>query len=60
MLIGDTRAIVVGNYSQELDKLRQREHIYFASQHYAAGILEGLAHYGFDMEQSVTLAKNRT
>lgn len=46
MLIGDTRAIVVGNYSQELEKLRHNEHIYFASQHYAAGILEGLAHYG--------------
>lgn len=45
MLIGDTRAIVVGNYSQELEKLRHSEHIYFASQHYAAGILEGLAHY---------------
>ncbi len=51
MLIGDTRAIVVGNYSQELEKLRQREHIYFASNHYAAGILEGLAHYGFNQQQ---------
>lgn len=51
MLIGDTRAIVVGNYSQEIEKLRNREHIYFADQHYAAGILEGLAHYGFDSER---------
>ncbi|MES2501188.1 MAG: HAD-IIB family hydrolase [Pseudomonadota bacterium] len=56
MLIGDTRAIVVGNYSPELEKLRQREHIYFATQHYAAGILEGLAHYG--VEQSVAQTKN--
>lgn len=46
MLIGDTRAIVVGNYSKELEKLRHSEHVYFATQHYAAGILEGLAHYG--------------
>lgn len=48
MLMGDTRAIVVGNYSQELEKLRDNEHIYFANQHYAAGIIEGLAHYGLD------------
>ena len=47
MLIGDTRAIVVGNYSKELEKLRNSEHIYFASEHYAAGILEGLSHYGY-------------
>ncbi|MES2636476.1 MAG: HAD-IIB family hydrolase [Pseudomonadota bacterium] len=52
MLIGDTRAIVVGNYSQELEKLRNREHVYFATQHYAAGILEGLAHYGLDLAQN--------
>ena len=48
MLIGDTRAIVVGNYSKELESLRHSEHIYFASQYYAAGILEGLAHYGLN------------
>lgn len=54
MLIGDTRAIVVGNYSQELEKLRHNEHIYFASEHYAAGISEGLAYYGL---HSSTIAK---
>lgn len=48
MLVGDTRAIVVGNYSQEIEKLRHREHIYFAGQHYAAGIIEGLTHYGLN------------
>lgn len=52
MLIGDTQAIVVGNYSQELEKLRQSEHIYFAEQHYAAGILEGLSHYGLHPKQN--------
>lgn len=48
MLVGDTRAIVVGNYSQEIEKLRHREQIYFADQHYAAGIIEGLTHYGLN------------
>lgn len=57
MLIGDTRAIVVGNYSQELEKLRNREHVYFADQHYAAGILEGLAHYGLDVTQNTSAEK---
>lgn len=45
MLVGDTRAIVVGNYSPELAVLRDQQHIYFANRHYAAGILEGLQHY---------------
>jgi sucrose-phosphate synthase len=47
MLVGDTLGVVVGNHSSELDALRGLEQIYFAQQHYAAGILEGLAHYGF-------------
>jgi len=45
MLVGDTRAIVVGNYSPELAVLRDQQHIYFANRHYAAGIIEGLQHY---------------
>lgn len=45
MLVGDTRAIVVGNHSAELEHLKNTESIYFAKAHYAAGILEGLAHY---------------
>lgn len=53
MLIGETRAIVVGNHSPELEVLKNREQIYFASQHYAAGILEGLKHYGFADEKPV-------
>ncbi|MBU6459670.1 MAG: HAD-IIB family hydrolase [Proteobacteria bacterium] len=47
MLIGDTLGIVVGNYSPELHRLKGQTQIYFARHHYAAGILEGLAHYGF-------------
>lgn len=45
MLVGDTRAMVVGNYSPELAVLRDQQHIYFAQKHYAAGIIEGLQHY---------------
>lgn len=45
MLVGDTRAIVVGNYSPELAVLRDQQHVYFANRHYAAGIIEGLQHY---------------
>jgi sucrose-phosphate synthase len=45
MLTGDTLAIVVGNHSQEIAHLRQGTQIYFAKQHYAAGILEGIKHY---------------
>lgn len=47
MLVGDTLAVVVGNHTPELEALRGLEQIYFAQAHCAAGILEGLAHYGF-------------
>lgn len=47
MLKGNTLAIVVGNYSPELEKLRGREHIYFAKGHHACGILEGISHFNF-------------
>lgn len=45
MLSGDTRAIVVGNHSPELDVLRGAEDVYFAAGHHAAGVLEGLEQY---------------
>lgn len=48
MLVGDTLGVVVGNHSQELEPLRGMEQIYFAHEHYAAGILEGIAHYRFN------------
>ncbi len=47
MLVGDTLAVVVGNHSSELETLRGLEQVYFAQHDYAAGILEGLDHYGF-------------
>ncbi len=51
MLLGDTQGIVVGNHSPELEPLRGMEHIYFAQGNQAAGILEGLQHYGFNLEE---------
>lgn len=47
MLKGRTSGIAVGNYSDELESLRSETgRIYFAKAEYAAGIIEGLEHYG--------------
>lgn len=45
MLTSGAKAVVVGNYSSELEKLRGQDHIYFADGSYAQGILEAIAHY---------------
>lgn len=50
MLLGDTLGVVVANHSPELEALRGLEQIYFARAPYAAGILEGMAHYRFVAE----------
>jgi len=47
MLAGNTLAVVVGNHSEELQKLRNYPRIYFAKGSYAWGILEALDHYNF-------------
>jgi len=47
MLRGEPSAIVVANYSTELDVLRKSKHVYFAKQPCAGGILEGLQKYRF-------------
>lgn len=48
MLRGKTLAVVVGNYSEELEKLRKDDpYIHFANGRYASGILEGIEHYNF-------------
>jgi sucrose-phosphate synthase len=47
MLVGDTLGVVVGNHSPELEVLRGLDQIYFADRPSAAGILEGIARYGF-------------
>ena len=40
-------AVVVSNYSSELEELRGRPNVFFATQEAAAGILEGLRRYRF-------------
>lgn len=47
MLVGKAHGLVVGNYAPELEKLRTSRDIYFSSENYAAGIIDGLHHYGF-------------
>ena len=47
MLRGEPLAVVVGNFSAELERLRGLRHVYFAQAECAGGILEGLRHYGF-------------
>ncbi|SDK38847.1 sucrose-phosphate synthase [Methylophilus rhizosphaerae] len=47
MLVGDTMAVVVGNYSEDLAHLKGSTRIYFAEASYAHGILEGMQHYKF-------------
>ena len=46
MLRGLSRGIVVGNYSKEMDVLKKSKDVYFSEQANAAGILDGLRHYG--------------
>ena len=47
MLRGEPKAVVVGNYSTELEILKGLRNIYFAKQNCAGGILEGIQHYKF-------------
>lgn len=50
MLRGDTSGVVVGNYSKELEILKGLQRTYFSKEEYAAGIMDGLRHYGFITE----------
>jgi sucrose-phosphate synthase len=48
MMRGNTLAVVVSNrHHEELSELTDVEHIYYARQPYAAGILEAIKHYRF-------------
>ena len=47
MLKGEPLAVVVGNYSKELESLRGRRNILFAENLYAGGILEAIDRYKF-------------
>jgi len=53
MLRGEPKAVVVGNFSPELDSLRGLRNIYFAKNKYVGGILEAIKRYKF-IEKSQT------
>lgn len=57
MLKSSTLAVVVGNYSEELEGLRNRPGVYFAEGEYAWGIIEGIDHYAFFAPSPKTLAE---
>jgi sucrose-phosphate synthase len=58
MLLGRTLGVVVGNYSPELNRLRNQPRIYFAEASHAAGILEGIEYYNF--LDKITIPNDRT
>lgn len=60
MLSGNILAAVVGNYSPELEYLREDPNTYFAEGRHAWGILEALEHYGFLKEDWVATARENT
>lgn len=45
MLTGKTKAIVVANYSEELEDLKKNKLVYFAERALSEGVLEGILHY---------------
>jgi sucrose phosphatase-like protein len=47
MITAGFKGIVVGNFTDDLEKLRGQENIYFAKGEYARGVLEGLKHFHF-------------
>ena len=47
MIQGSNNGLVVGNHSEELEKLRGNLRVFFSSKKYAAGIIDGMVHYGF-------------
>jgi len=47
MLKGELLGVVVGNYSHELDSLRESKRVYFSNENYAGGIIDGINHYKF-------------
>ena len=59
MLRGMTRGIVVGNHSDELEILRTEPQTYFSVKPSAAGILDGLRHYGLISQASAAAAAGR-
>ncbi|MEA2101296.1 MAG: HAD-IIB family hydrolase [Thermodesulfobacteriota bacterium] len=45
MLRGEPYAVVVGNYSPEIEGLKGQRRIYFSQKEYAAGIVDAMEHY---------------
>ena len=54
LLVCGAKAVVVGNYSAELEPVLNNENVYLAEARYAAGVLEGLRAYGVLKTDSVT------
>jgi sucrose-phosphate synthase len=64
MILGATNGLVVGNHSEELATLQGKVRVFFSRKTYAAGIIDGLVHYGFippheDLEQFITELPDR-
>ncbi|MCO5065244.1 MAG: HAD-IIB family hydrolase [Rhizobiaceae bacterium] len=59
MLSGLVKATVVGNHSGELEALREDSNTYFSTLHSAAGILDGLAHYGLIAAQPAQMPSSK-
>ena len=47
MLTGELYGVVVANHTKELEKLKGRRRIFFASREYANGVIEGIEHFNF-------------
>ena len=47
MILGTNNGLVVGNHSEELEKLRGSIGVFFSRKKFAAGIIDGMVHYGF-------------
>jgi len=47
MLNGSIPGVAVGNHSEELEKLKGKENVYFSEKEYADGILDGAEYYEF-------------
>ena len=47
MLRGEPLAVVVANYSKEIESLRGKRNLFFSQKPYAKGILDAIEHYKF-------------
>ena len=55
LLTCGAKAVVVGNYSKELEPVLNDKNIYLAKNFYAAGVLEGLGAYGVLTQVDITV-----